>query len=261
VNAMEEALTRQTLLGLPVDAWARRMKRGALSLRGRVGGLDLEVGGLPLRVDRGRLELTADFTGGEQPLLRRLVVRGSISLTPVGRAPVRGGELVLHDQRIHLDEAEFSRAADGVGSGRLLAGLVGAMGDVELRARAEPDGDVLLQMGHGVEVAIADGALLTVRGATRGPADRLVLSRPLEIGFGGEGIRLNHGQLRWLSRLAQVSIAGATLHPDGSVDLEGHAAPGFNTAVKGGLYTASAKLSSLIRRSPGIRRFLRHRAG
>ncbi|MBW1876724.1 MAG: hypothetical protein JRJ84_00025 [Deltaproteobacteria bacterium] len=258
---MKEAIARQTLLGLPVTAWARRMKRGALSMGGHVGGLDLEVGGLPLRVERGRVELVADFIGGAQPTLRQLVVRGSMLVTPAGRSSVRGRELVLHDQRIHLDKAEIPRAMEGVGSGRLLAGLVGAMSDVELRARAEPDGDVLLKMGHGLEVAITHGALLTVRGATRGPADRLVLSRPLEIGFGGDGIRLNHGQLRWLSRLAKVRIDGATLHPDGSVNLEGRAAPGFNTAVQGGLHTASAKLSSLIRRSPGIRRFLRHEVG
>jgi hypothetical protein len=261
VKSVQEALARQTLLGLPVNAWARRMKQGALSMRGRVGGLDLEVGGLPLRVDRGWVELAADFTGGMEPTLRQLVVRGSMALAPGGRSPVRGEELLLRDQRIHLDDIEYPRAANGVGSGRLLAGLVAGMGDVELRARAEPDGDVLLQMGHGLEVAIAHGALLTVRGATRGPADGLVLSRPLEIGFGGEGIRLDHEHLRWLSRLAKVRIAGATLHPDGSVDLDGRAAPGFNTAVQGGLYTASAKLSSLIRRSPGIRRFLRHKAG
>jgi len=144
VKSVQEALARQTLLGLPVNAWARRMKRGALSMRGRVGGLDLEVGGLPLRVEGGWVELAADFTGGTEPTLRQLVVRGSMALACRGRSAVRGEELLLREQRIHLDDIEYPRAANGVGSGRLLAGLVAGMGDVELRARAEPDGDVLL---------------------------------------------------------------------------------------------------------------------
>jgi len=169
---------------------------------------------------------------------------------------VEGHRLVLYEQKIFVDGVEVARQGERVGAGRLLGALVARMADVDGEAWAEPDGEVVIDVG-GMEARVPRGVLLTVNGAAKGPADGLVLSRPVEIGFGGDGLRLQHERLEWLSRLAGMRIARATVHPDGSVALEGRGAPGFDVAVRGSLRTASAGLSAFLRRSPGVRRFLR----
>ena len=52
-----------------------------------------------------------------------------------------------------------------------------------------------------------------------------------------------------------VRIDGATLHPDGSVHLEGGARGGLDRVVRNGLQQASASLSRLVRSSPRFARF------
>ncbi len=253
-------LHRRALLGLPVTEWARRMRRGSISLGGHIEPAALLVGGWPLRLAGGRLSLEAEFLGGRVPTLLSLELVAPLSVE-AGEVVHTGGHLRLVDQRLLVDGVDVPSAAGRLGSGRLLEALVRRLADVEVRARAEPEGDVVLSLGGGVEVCVADGVCLTVDAAAEGPADDLRLCRPVELRFGGEGIRLNHGRLEWLSRLASVRVARARLHPDGSVDLEGRGGRGFDAAVKSGLNTASAGLSALVRRSPGVRRFLRLRAG
>jgi len=255
MSTRPEVLGRRSLLGLPVNEWARRMRQGVVRLRGQIEASTLEVGGLPLELAEGPLELHATFLGGAAPTLEELVVDAAV-VVHGGVSPIVGERLVLREQRIFVEARQVPASAERVGSGRLLTDLVRRLGDVEVSVRAEPDGDVVLRLGGGVEVRVASHVRLTLDGAAEGPADDLRLCRPVEIGFGGDGIRLHHGKLEWLSRLASVRVAHATLHPDGSVDLEGGANPGFDAAVKGGLHTASASLSALVRRSPGVRRFL-----
>lgn len=255
MSTRPEALVRRSLLGLPATEWARRMREGTVRLHGRVPASTLRVGELPLDLCGGALSLVATFLGGATPTLQELDVRAAV-VVHGENGPVAGERLVLREQRILVDGAEVPHHAERIGSGRLLTDLVRRLGDVEVSVRAEPDGDVVLRLAGGVELRVAEGVGLSIDGAARGPADDLHLWRPVEIGFGGEGIALHHGKLEWLSRLACVRVAHATLHPDGSVDLEGGAGPGFDAAVKGGLQTASAGLSALVRRSPGVRRFL-----
>lgn len=249
---LQETLHRRSLLGLPVIEWARQFQGGAVTLTGHVEGGVLPVGGRSLRVEQGPLRIEAEFRGGPTPVLERLVVVGQLRLGQ--RA---GRRLVLHEQRMHLDGSAVDTPGAPLGAGALLAALVRRLGDVEATARGEPDGDVRVRLGHGIQVRIGDGVPLIIEGAARGPADGLCLCRPLEIRFGGDGIRLAHEQLGWLSRLARVRVEGARLHPDGSVDLRGGAVRGLDRAVQAGLTTASRRLSSLVRSSPGIRRFLR----
>lgn len=250
-----EAFARRTLLGLPATEWARRMRRGGLRLTGRVEACTLSVGGWPLEVDAGAVTVRAEFRGGPAPVLERVEVHGSLGVDAAGGC-VPGHRLVLYEQKIFVDGVEVPRLGDRVGAGRLFGALVGVMSDVDGEAWAEPDGEVVLDVG-GIEARVPRGVLLTVNGAARGPSDGLVLCRPVEIGFGGDGLRLQHERLEWLSRLAGLRIARATVHPDGSVALEGRGAPGFDVAVRGSLRTASAGLSAFLRRSPGVRRFLR----
>jgi len=250
-----EAFARRTLLGLPATEWACRTRRGGLRLTGLVDECVLLVGGWPLTVSKGSVTVRAEFRGGPSPVLERVEVHGRLAVEPAG-GRVEGQRLVLYEQKIFVDGVEVVRQGERVGAGRLLGALVGRLADVDGEAWAEPDGEVVLDVG-GIEARVPRGVLLTVNGAAKGPADGLVLCRPVEIGFGGDGMRLQHERLEWLSRLAGLRVARATVHPDGSVALEGRGAPGFDVAVRGSLRTASAGLSAFLKRSPGVRRFLR----
>lgn len=244
-----DALRTGALMGLPLSEWAARLRWARVTLSGRVADLTLTLGGQPIVVEAGPIGIDAAFTGGHAPCLRRAEVRGAIALG--GRS---GGVLVLEGGGIVLDGDTLPLAAERVGAGRMLASLVRCVADARVQAEADPDGDVVVQLGGGIEVALAEGVGLTLRAATLGPPDALQLCAPVELGFGGDGMRLSHDGLRFLSRLASVKIERAMLHPDGSVDLQGSGRPGLDRAVRGGLHTASASLSTLVRRSPRFRR-------
>jgi len=79
------------------------------------------------------------------------------------------------------------------------------------------------------------------------------------VSTGDAWLRISKGHLGYLSRLARVRIRRATLHPDGSVAIEGGGRRGLDRAVRRGLLEASAQLSNLVKSAPqfsGIREFL-----
>jgi hypothetical protein len=238
---------------LPFTRWVRRLRHGHARVRGRcLGEVAIPTGDAALTVRPGPVELALTFEGGEHPVIGRVEVHGALA---IGAAT--GRSLVLTEGELVLDGVSVGRAAPGP----VVQALIEHVADVALDARAEPDGDLVLDLGHGVQVQIPGGVLLTVAGATVGlPAD-LRLCEPLVVGFGGEGLRLNHDTFRLLSRLANIRLAGATLHPDGSVALEGRAARGVDLALRGGLQKASVRLSDMVRGSPKfgkVRAFLKH---
>jgi hypothetical protein len=128
--------------------------------------------------------------------------------------------------------------------------LVAELNSPSIEARAVPDGDLWVAFGGGVEVRIPAGSMLEVSGSAVGDPDNLTLGSPLVVSIGDAWLRLSKRHFGYLSRLAKVRITRATLHPDGSVDIEGGARRGLDRAVRGGLERASARVSTLVRSAP-----------
>lgn len=204
---------------------------------------------------------------------RRVTLRGAIRLfvvfvTPPGARSAEVLELRIEADR-PLDDAGTEQivkrrsgpAAEeaGPGLGWLLTRLMDHLADVEVEAYACADADVCLRFGGGLDVWLPGGQQLTMHGATRGPVDAARLSSPWVVSVPGAAVRASHAQLRWVSALAKVRVDRATLHPDGSVHLEGRGRGGLDRVVRGGLQQASARLSGLVRTSPrfaSVRAFL-----
>jgi hypothetical protein len=260
----EHPMGQTSSLGsLPLVKWASRMHRGSIALRGTLPEpFELEFLGVSLSFPAGPLSAELSYEGGPTPWVRRLQIGFGAAVHARSDAAVfSGARLEADADGVRLDEAQVAPLDAAVGLGPLLRGLVDRLAHVWVSARAEPDGELLLQLGHGVQVHIPEGVVLTVQGASQGPATELLLCEPLVVGFGGDGLRLSHDQFRMLSRLASVRLVSATLHPDGRVALEGHATRGVDVALRAPLHRASARLSELVRRSPHFKRvraFLKH---
>lgn len=214
-------LPPSALSQLPLRAWARRLQSGHVVLRGQLRA-PVECG--DVIVAPGRVEVRFRFVGGSAARIVAMEV----------------GELVWLDDAAHLH----------------LVALLAQLDDTEVTARALPAGDISVRLGLGVAVVVPAGIELTVETATRGPAASPHLSRPLDMRFGGEGLKLSH-EARWLSRLAEVRLGGASLDPDGRVHLEGQGGRLSEFAVLGPLQKASYHLSNVVLRSPLIRAFLK----
>lgn len=228
-------------------AWASRFRGGQVSVVGHAHEAVLEVVGLTLGIGASMLRFDLAFSAG--PEIAMLAIEGE--LTVDGR-PVR--HLVLEPGSATEDGVQ--RPCD-VRIDRLLEVLVDRLGDVEVAAEALPDGELLVRFGTGLEVSIPASATLAVRGASVGPPNALRMSAPLVVSVDGAHVRIGVRHLRWLGALARIRVHRATLHPDGSVQLEGGARSGIDGAVRSGLTQVSARLSTLVRSSP---RFARVRA-
>lgn len=185
--------------------------------------------------------------------------RGTVRISGTRKTgePVR-----LEIQFVGGAEPRIVRAA--VGSTLLTAreaeAVVAELISPSIEARAVPDGDLWVTFGGGVEVRIPAGSMLEVSGAAVGEPDNLTLGSPLVVSIGDAWLRVSKGHFGYLSRLAKVRITRATLHPDGSVAIEGGARPGLDRAVRGGLDRASARMSTLVKNAPQfslVRAFLR----
>lgn len=222
--------------------WASRFRRGDAVLVGRAAGR-ISLGSAVLGLS-GPVRVRLSFGAG--PVLTEVVIDGHVALD---ERPVRELRLVPGTLRIDGAPEPCELRLD-----RVLEAVVDELSDVEVEARAVPDGELVLTLVSGVEVTIPADHLLAVRGAAVGPAHALRLSAPLVVSVQGATIRLNHDQLRWLGVLARICVHRATLHPDGRVDLEGGGRSGLDRAVRGGLQHASARLSRLVRSSPRFER-------
>jgi hypothetical protein len=245
------------LRSLPLVTWARRMQRGTFSLRGRL--CEAFVADHPefrIEIEAGEVAGEVEFEGGASPRISRVHLDGGVTVrTPSamvggGRVSLVGGALAIDDQRI------VDGPLDGIGT--LLGRMLDALADVSVVGWAEPSGDILLHLGYGLQASLPVGAPVRVQAAARGPADGLVLSEPLDIRFGSQGLRISNEQFRLLSRLAGATLSRVRLHPDGTVTVEGHAsAMAVEIPLGGPLQRAGAKLSQLVRNSPKMTRYRR----
>lgn len=232
---------------MPIARWARRFVTGTAELCGRLDEA-VEAGGA--RIERGPVWVHVEFAGGETPRVLRARVSGRV--VDVARSRV-GAELEATESGWAVDGFDVESAETGA----CLAAFLDRLHDVELQARAWPDGELMVSFASGMTIAVPSGRAVVVSGATAGPPAELRLSAPLRLAVEGEGVQMTLGRTRWLSRAARVRILEAQLHPDGSVALSAGSHRVIDHAVRAGLKTASITLSQLVRRSP---RFARVRA-
>lgn len=242
---------------LPLAKWARRFGNGTVSIAGEMRACRRIIVSdeVVLEIAPGTCHLEFAFEGGDTA--RILSVR--IVTEEVRLAGVHDGATV-----VVANESGLRLGAVSVDTPVVLVSLVhqliDRMDDIVVGANATPNTSIILTLLPGVTLDLPAGSVLRIRGETEGPSSQLRLSAPLQVQFGGSGIELAHQQFRRLSRLASVRISAATLHPDGEVQLEADAAPVLRRALRGGLETASARFSRLVRHSPhfrGVRTFLK----
>ncbi len=164
---------------------------------------------------------------------------------------VRGATLELEEHVARLDGADIPLCCR---LDRLVEEVVERLWDVDASVELEPNGELLVKFPHGVQAALNARAVITLAGAAEGPPHALQLRRPVVMAVDGEGFRLSHERFRRLSSLACLRLEGASLHPDGKVQLRGGARRGLDGVVRGGLERASARLSEIVRRSPRFAR-------
>jgi hypothetical protein len=221
---------------LPVARWVQDLGPGTV----RVSGV------LPEPVERNGLEVQPG------PLLVELVFHGG---SPARLEWVR----VSGDARLNGRPVDGERIDDDLGMTEIIS-LVSRLADPDVEARAQPARVLDVRLSEGVRLAIDPHVVVTVSGSASGTAGSLSLTRPLVIGFGGDGVRVAHLGFGRLSRLASVRLHRLSLAPDGRVRLEGGAASPLNVAARGGFSTASATITHMVRRGErfrSLRQFLR----
>jgi hypothetical protein len=205
-----------------------------------------------VRIAPGPVTLIGQFLGKADPRISSFEIRAS-------RLDCPNGEL---GARVHLSPRQL-RWATGelawlqpIPLHELGYACLGALSDIRFGFRAHADAPWLLKLGGGLSLDIRREALVELRGATRGDASQIRLCEPVEIRCADVTVQLGSGQFRALSRLAKVKLTGATLHPDGSVDLQGGSRRVLDRAIQGGLSRASRGISSFVRQNVRMRRFL-----
>jgi hypothetical protein len=244
------------LRSLPLVNWARRMQRGTFSLRGRLCEMFLaDHPEFELEISAGEISGEVAFEGGADPKICRVQLDGGVRAR-VGDRAVEGSQARFVQGALFIDEKLLASGPfDGVGN--MLGRMLDTLADVSVVGWAEPDGDILLHLGYGMQASLPEGHPVRVQAAARGPADGLVLSEPLDIRFGSEGLRLSNAQFRLLSRLAGARLSRLRLHPDGTVTVEGQASALTVDLSGGPLQRAGAKLSHLVRTSPKMNKYRR----
>jgi hypothetical protein len=150
-----------------------------------------------------------------------------------------------------FDEGEIEAAGDRVDLGpdrtRLdeLAERVATTADPVLRARLRTTDGLVVKLVPGWVVAtLAAGAEVRVHASGRGGPGRAVLDRPLVVTIEGAPLALRAAGMELL-------LGGASLSPDGRVELRPHGEEGARR-----LTVVSRVLSTVVRRKPAVRRWL-----
>ncbi len=218
---------------LPLERWARRLVGGAVALSGRFDEpVEVEVAGRRVQLAEGPAALRLAFEGGDRPHLTDLEVEAQ-------GVSVRGTQALASAAQILLD----------------------ALHDVSIEITVRTDGEVVLELGNGLQATLADGGSITLKATAEGAPDAPRLVEPLEVDVADHGIRVTHARAPGLSRMARVRVHRFALHPDGHVQLDGGGRGLLDVAVGSGLRRASTRLSDLVRESPRfalLRAFLQH---
>lgn len=206
------------LAGLPFERWCRLVSDGTLFLRGHV---PRPLPGLALAPGPVGLQLV--FRGADRPRLVR-------------------ARLVQADATAR----ELAPDAD-------LEALVASMSDVRAEATGTPFSGLAVELSRDLRLALEPGVRVVIAVETSGEAHALRLCRPLVMRFGGNGMRLEHGAYRRLSRLAAIRLHRAELHPDGEVRLAGRGPKLTDVAVQRGLQLAASRVTRMVREGQRLR--------
>jgi hypothetical protein len=206
-----------------------------------------------------RIELV--FRGGDDPSVQAVHIHGEGLGLRHATKQHDARAVVIEAHRVGADEHELPWASPSLGG--FAQGFVDRLHHLDVELCVRPEEEVMVRFGGGAHGVLAPGAALTVSGATEGPPQGMALSRPLVVGFGGDGFMLSHDALHRTARLAHLCIRRATLHPCGRVALEGDAARPLRLAMRTGLRSVSGRFSRMVREADqldGIRAFIRELA-
>jgi hypothetical protein len=182
----------------------------------------------------GPVSVEMYFVGGATPTVREL------------RCLAPPLVLTIEDHKLRLGGQEVATTAPLAA----VEGLLDHLHDLAVRVEAVAGNELWVKLAPGLAATIPPRATVTVDAATRGPPNRPRLRRPLVVSVGGAGLSIRLPGSRWLKALASVAIRGASLAPDGEVELTGHSSGALDRVVGAGLRKTSSHLSELVRRSP-----------
>lgn len=229
---MHPAAPISLLRSLPLARWTERLLEGRVELKGSVlEPCRLQAGTTTLDLVPGPVEAVLTFDGGTTPRITHLQIRCGDDTTTVSE-----------------------HATD------IAQALLDQLHDLALDIQVRTDGEVVVELGNGLNATLADGGAITLRAAAQGTPAAPRLAAPLQVDVADHGIRVTHGRAPGLSRVARVRVHRFALHPDGSVHLDGAGRGMLDFAVSTGLRRASDRLSALVRDSPRferLRAFLR----
>jgi hypothetical protein len=235
--------------------WAARFRDGTFN----IGGLcevpfTLSIGPLLVRFETHNFRIKGGFLGGRQSRLTHLELQAD-GIRCVNGA--LGSRLRIEPNRIVWDGGEIC-SLESIRLHEVMTECLGIMNDLWLSIDGRAGETWRMKGPGGFHLDIREDAFVSIRAATAGDPARMRLSSPLEIRCEDISVRLAGGQLSTLSRLAKVRLTGATVQPDGSVQLEGGSRRGLNRALKGGLNHVSRGITDIVRGSPRLREFLAH---
>ncbi len=236
---------------LPLVRWASRFRHGTVRLTGRVSQAVTLPSDPELAIGPGPVSVSLRFEGGGPPRIVSGALRGVVSI-----AGVAGRRLEWTGVAVELDGRSISIS----GVPRALDTLLDHLHDLGLDVEAQPAGELLVKVGHGVRATVPPCGVVTLRGTSVGPPGSLRLAGPVSARVGGEGVAIGHDRLPWLLALAKVRIGAATLQPDGEVALTGRGRRALRPIVGKGLRSVSGRISVVVRHSPRferVRTFLR----
>jgi len=209
------------LTRLPIARWSRLLATGTLTLEGELRHA-ASVGAD--RLDPGPIRVEVLFRGGEALQVRHL--------------------------RLARGPADQERVLDPQAS---LEPLVTQLWHPTIEATGLPADGMAVTLAHDLRLALDPGVHVSLSAATRGEPQAPCLVRPLVVGFGGQGVRLEHDGYARLSRLAAIRLHRASLQPDGRVRLEGRGPRVLDAAVQRGLHAASERVTRLVRDGERLR--------
>jgi hypothetical protein len=226
--------------------WVRRFGPGTVRV---AGCLRRPVPlGESAQVLAGRTWLHLDFHGGAEARIVRAVVSGRVR--DAGRAR-EGAEAEGGPEGWTIDGFPLSPLETGLAA--WCGAVIDQLEDAELAARALVPNPIELCFAAGLRLEVPAGREVWLRGQLTGPPEAPRLRTPVVLAVEGEGLRLRLPGPAWLGG-AEVRLAEAALHPDGSVQLEGGASGTLDRWVRSGLPAAARALSSMVRTSPRFER-------
>lgn len=225
MQRMSQAGPVSVLRSLPVGRWARHLLHGTVRLAGEAPEATRVGADRPVDLPAGSIVVDLTFEGGEEPSITSLTLTAADRELPAPASP-----------------AAF------------VAALLDVLHDLAIDLEVHTDGEVVIDLGSGLQATLADGGSIALRAAAHGSPEAPRLVEPLEVDVADHGIKVTHARAPGLSRMARVRVHRFALHPDGTVHLDGGGTGVLDFAVSSGLRRASSRLASLIRESPRFER-------